>query len=1004
MRKFVLLMMAVLATGSLLAQNRQVSGNVTSSDGPVIGVVVSVEGASTSAVTDVTGRYSISAPTNGTLSFQSFGFQTANVAIEGRAVVNVELVPDAQRIQDVVVTGYGTMSRAQFTGSAATIGTEEITRKSDASFLKSLEGNVPGVSMQTSTSLPGAQGTVLIRGRGSFSSGTAPLYVIDGMQVNSDAAMLYSGTGDYFDPMASINPGDIESITVLKDAAATAIYGSRASNGVIVITTKKGRAGMANLTLDIRQGFVTMGNHNMDFADANLLADTFAGGYVAAGQQPDFNTARDYVERLYASNFGWDGQSSYDWIDAVTRKGYYQDYNLSFSGREGSTGYFISMGYLNTEGLVIGSDMKRYTGRVNINSKYKMFTFGATMSYSLADKNSFTQSTSGSFLSAITAATTQMLPMFPFYDEDGKYANIDYYNPLALYDEDLGEIDNTKNTMINLAPYLQVDFGYGIYAKSTLGANLVNDEQYKYNSGVYNPQYIPTSGFGTKQLQRTSDLTWSNVAGWIHTFDSKHHINLMLGQEMVQRRLEYDVTRKENYAFAEAGLRDFATAGTMVLVDHGKEEANLASYFAKADYSFDDKYYFSASFRRDGSSVFGLDNRWGNFWSVGAKWRMISENFMADNGVLTDAVIRASYGTVGNQDIPWYRARGSYAAGYNYNSSPGMVPTTIPNRSLTWEVSKTLDLGFDVSFIDRINLTFDYYNRLTTDALYNVPVSMTSGMTSSYLNIGEIRNVGVELGISGDIIRNENLIWSAYANMTFNKNEIEKLATEKPVEGNYWIMEEGRPYNQLYLREYAGVDRETGEPMWYKGSEGEETTKRYTEAGQRYVGNADPKFYGGFGTSLNWKGLDFNVAFNYRVGGKVVDTGVQFTGFGMANNRPVLKDVALNSWTPENKDAKYPQWIMGDPNQATSHRFSTRFLYSSDYLRISNITLGYTLPERWTEKALIKKLRVYVSADNLYTFTAKDFVGYTPDTYTDGLIAWQYPSTRTFIGGIQLTF
>ena len=506
--------------------------------------------------------------------------------------------------------------------------------------------------------------------------------------------------------------------------------------------------------------------------------------------------------------------------------------------------------------------------------------------------------------------------------------------------------------------------------------------------------------FGNTYLCNSPRLYELNVLGWNYTFD-KHNINLLLGQEMQRKNYFYEYYSGSDFPFAADGKTDLSTAGTPQGSEYYKKEARLASYFMDAHYSYEDKYYVSGSFRRDGSSVFGSNHRWGNFWSVGGKWRVSGEEFLKDNSIITNATLRASYGTVGNQDIDWYAARGFYSSGYNYNEKPGMTPTSISNSDLTWETSKKFDIGFDLSLINRIHLTFDYYNEETSDALFEVPLSMTTGMSTVYQNIGAIRNRGIEASINASVINNNNLTWNIYANMTWNKNKIIKLSTDEPIEYTYQIIEEGRPYRQFYMKEYAGVDRENGKPLWYLNEEGNETTSDYNAAAKRYVGDADPKVLGGFGTNLSWKGFDFNMNFTYRLGGKVFDSGASFTGFGMANRTP-LKDVALNSWTEENKDAKYPQYIYGDPNKAT--QTSSRFLYSSNFLRISNMTLGYTVPVNLTKKIFIQKLRAYISIDNLYTFTSNDFVGYNPETYSNGVIAWQYPATRTFIGGIQLSF
>lgn len=1000
MRKFVLLIMAVLGSGALaLAQNRQVSGTVTGPDGsPIAGATVFVEGTSTGTTTNADGKFSFSAPADGTLNVSFIGYASQKVAIAGKTQFSITLHEDTHAIDDVVVTGYGVQRKASFTGAASIIGEDVLDKRTDVNFVKSLEGSVPGLQMNNSTSMPGVWGSVYVRGRGSLNSGTQPLYVIDGMPVNSDIEDNFSDTSNnWIDPMSMINAADIESVTVLKDAAATAIYGSRAANGVIVITTKKGSEGTFNLNLDIKQGFVSMGNNNMDFADAFQTMELFADGYTA---RYGGDRAENY-DWLADEYFEWDRKSSYDWMDKVTRKGYYQDYNIGITGRMGSTGYYASLGYLNTEGLVIGSDMERFSGRLNLDSKFKCFTFGFNSSYSYAIQNGFSQATSGSMSSATVAAISSMSPMDPFYNEDGSYANISSYNPLALYDSTKGELNRTWNQTVNLNPYLQVDFGKGIYAKTSLGANINDMRIYQYWSALYNPQGMNYNGLGQQFNSKNSVITWTNTLGWNYTFDEKHDVGIMLGQEMQRKMYHYEYYAKSDFPFADNGMRDLSTAGTEQGSEYYKKEATLASYFLDAHYSYDDKYYISGSYRRDGSSVFGMDTRWGNFWSVGAKWRLSEENFLKDNEVVTNAAVRASYGTVGNQDIDWYAARGFYVSGYNYNQTPGMVPGSIANPNLTWEVSKKFDVGFDLSFIRRIHLTFDYYNEKTTDALFEVPLSMTTGQTSVYQNIGSIRNRGLEFSVNATVMQKRDFTWTAYANLTWNQNRVIKLSTDDPIESTYTIIEEGRPYRQFYMKEYAGVDRETGKPLWYLNESGDETTSNYNDAAKRYVGSADPKVLGGFGTNLNWKGLDFGIAFNYRLGGKVYDSGARFTGWGMSFRTP-LKDVALNSWTEDNKDAKYPQYIYGDPNNATQN--SSRFLYDASFLRISNITLGYTLPQKWTQKAFIQKLRIYVSLDNAYTFTASDFVGYNPETYTSGVIAWQYPATRTFTGGIQITF
>lgn len=996
-KKLFLILIAIYTMSLTALADQTITGVVVDADTgePLMGATVQPVGAGHGTATDMDGHFSLTLPDNvKMLKFTYVGYEAQQAAV--KSVMNISLKSNDQTLSEVVVTGYGTMKKSAFTGAASSLSGSVIERKADANFVKALEGTVTGIQMNNSTSMPGTWSSIYVRGRGSLNSGTQPLYVVDGVPVNSDADGMSESGNNFMDPMASINPNDIETVTVLKDAAATAIYGARAGNGVIVITTKTGKKGKYNISLDIKQGFVTAGNNNMKFANAEQTMRLLARGYADRYQD---GTADEYYDML-TEYYGWDGKSSYDWMNKVMRKGHYQDYNLNVSGQTGQTNYYVSAGFMSTKGLVIGSDFKRYSGRANINSKFKMFDFGTTLSYAYAIKNGFSQSTSGSFTNPIVAAVSSMRPFYPFYNEDGTYANIDLYNPLAVHDKKLGDLNENKTSTLNLTPYIQVNFGKGIYFKTTLGVNLYDLRQYDYWSAVYNNQGMDYNGLGQQYNSETRTITWTNLLGWNYIFNELHNVGLMLGQESIRKDYWYEYYCGNDFPFAASGMRDMSTCGAWSDSEYYKSEARLASYFLDAHYSYNDKYYASVSFRHDGSSVFGVDKRWGNFWSLGAKWRF-SEDFLKGNNVLTNGMLRISYGTVGNQDIGWYGARGFYVAGNNYHGASGMIPGSISNRNLTWETSKKFDVGLDLSFIRRLHLTLDFYNEVTSDALMEVPLSRTTGMTSVYQNIGKIRNRGIEVGLNAGIISNSNINWTAYANLTYNQNRVIELASDEPIEGTYTIVKPGYPYNQFYMKEWAGVNPENGKPLWYLNEEGDETTSDYNAAAKRYVGSAEPKVFGGFGSQFSWKGLDVNIAFNYRLGGKVFDSGASFVGWGMAGRTPLV-DIVENSWTPENKDAKHPQFLYGDPDKATSR--SSRYLMSGNYLKLSNIQLGYTLPAALTSKAYIEKLRIYVSADNVYTWTASDFRGYNPETFASGIIAWQYPATTTLMAGLQVTF
>ena len=1004
MKKLLMLFSLLLAFVASPAQTT-VKGLVTeaATGEPVVGATVMAKGTSVGTMTDLDGRYTIDVPAKcKKLVFSYIGMLT--VEMDVKPEVNVALEENSQMLNEVIVTGYGVTKKAAFTGSASVVDGDVVDRKSDMNFVKSLEGQVTGLQYNTTAASPGMFGDVRIRGMGSINGSSQPLYVIDGVPVNAEVISNNAdNSGTYFDPMAAYNPNDIESVTVLKDAAATAIYGSRASNGVIVITTKKGGREKFSATFETRQGFNAVANNHMQMATAQQTLPFFAQGQVAAGLQPDVESATEYLID-YFKTLGWDGRSSYNWPKAISRNGYYSDYNLSLNGTVGQTNFYGNLNYNSSEGAIIASDNVRYGGRLNLDTKYRWVSLGINTSYSYNVFQGFSQSTSGTYTNPVYSALSQMNVFMPFYTPDGDYANrIDYYNPLAVWDKDLGDINKTRTQVINLNPWLMVNFPLGIWFKTNFGANLTDVNQYNFHS-PFTRSGNSSNGSGTMFDSYLSLLTWNNTLGWIYSFGENHHINILLGQELQMRTYASSEFKKTNFPYALSGMRDISTASTEGESDAYRSETRLFSIFADAHYDYANKYFISASYRRDGSSVFGADSRWANFWSVGAKWRLSQEKWLANNTVLTNADIRISYGTVGNQSIGPYSARGVYSLGYNYNGSPGMVPTSLSNPHLTWETSKKFDVGFDVSFLGRWSLTFDFYNEDTSNLLYQVPLSMTTGLSTAWGNVGSMRNRGIELGINGIVFATNDVVINAFANLSHNKNTILELNEEGgKLEYNYQIVQEGYPYWQWWMKEYAGVNPENGRAQYYLNEEGDELTENYGAAAKRYLGSPLPKVYGAFGLSANFYGVDASVQFNYRVGGKVYNSLPRSAGFGYLF-RTVLLDVVENSWTPENSTGTYPQYVYGDPYTEVSQSYSSRYLMNANFLRISNITLGYTLPFNLTQKIYLQKVRFYVTIDNVYTFMSKNFKGWNPDTRTDGLINSQYPGVLTFTGGVQLTF
>ncbi|MDE6271523.1 MAG: SusC/RagA family TonB-linked outer membrane protein [Muribaculaceae bacterium] len=1000
MKKLLLMLWAVcMLSLTAVAQNQVVSGTVLSAnDGePLIGATVMTPDAKVGTTTDIDGNFSISVPeTVKKLRFSYVGTTPVEANISSNMIVKLQ---ESSTLNEVVVTGYGTVSKQAFTGASSSVSGASIEKKSDVNLVKGLEGNVTGFQYNNSTSSPGTWGSVYIRGLGSLSSTATPLYVIDGVPVSSTADGISSDNNNFFDPMAAYNPADIESVTVLKDAAATAIYGSRAANGVIVITTKKGASSKFQLNIDVKQGFSGVQHNNMKYANAKQTMDLFARGYAArTGYSYD-----DCYEIMQGQYPDWDGSYSTNWMDLITRKGYFQEYNVSFSGTADKTNYYVSLGMVDADGIVIGSNNKRYSGRVNLDTSWKFFTAGLNAGYSYTENNNFSQATTGSMASPIVAAQSSMTPMDRAYNADGSYANVLNYNPLALQDPKLGDLSETINQTFTANPWLQVNLPFGFYVKTNFGVNIIDQTSYEYWSAMYNPQGMDYNGLGQKYISRASTLTWTNTIGWNKTFNDIHNFNVLLGQEMQRYEYHYDYYSRTDFPFAADGFRNMAGTGSDNGSEYGQEQSRLASYFIDARYALMDRYFFSASYRRDGSSVFGANHRWGNFWSVGAKWRLTAEDFLQDQLWLSNADLRVSYGTVGNQALPsLYASRGIYEAGYSYAQTPGIRPAQLANDELTWETSRKFDVGFDFGIFNRANLTFDFYNEDTADALYKVPLSYTTGLESVYRNVGKIRNTGVEIGLNGTVFTNDKVSVNAFANMTWNKNKILKLANGTVV-STFQILEEGYSYRQFKMPEYAGVDRETGRALYYLNPTGDELTDDYYSAAKRYVGSADPKVFGAFGVSAKGWGFDLSVQFNYRAGNKVFNYSAPFNGWGMSLFTP-LETVWANSWTPENPDALYPQYIYGDPYNDVTSNYSTRFLMDGSYVRLSNISLGYTLPSDLTKKALMSKVRFYINLDNIATWTKKSFIGYNPDTYANGIISWQYPAAFSFTGGVQVQF
>ena len=1008
MRKICLGMVGLtLCTLSVMAQSRKVTGRVVSKeDGePIIGASIIAKGTSIGTVTDFDGNFTLDVPNEaGTLVISYIGMATQNVKVQ--PLMNISMESDTQDLDEVVVTGYGVTKKAAFTGSAQVVNNEVLTQKTDANFMKSLEGSVTGLQVNSASGQPGAFATTTIRGKSSINSGTEPLYVIDGVPIFTNKVGSWSG--QEVSPMANINPADIESVTVLKDATATSIYGARAANGVIVISTKRGKSGRARFTFDAKAGFSQASHLDREYrmVDLDKYKEIWSEGYVNAGLA---TTKEEGYEMLRQNGIDWYGfdmneTPSVDWLDEILRTGVTQEYNLSVQGGTETGRYFANLGYFENQGTMIGSGMKRYSGRLNLDGNRDRIGYGLSVNMALSDIDNIPIS------SDYTNPMVVVYDSRPFqqvYNPDGSYAMVQegFYNPVAMYDKESGDEYNQKTLTAIINPYFTYKIMEGLTWKTNAGLSLMDIREFWYN-GMNNPESWSSTGCteisGSRYNYRTTNYTLTNTLNWIKTFQEKHNLNLMLGQEV--QKQTFSKVSAEAKGYPQSDLRELDNASTPVTAGSLYKASTLSSFFFNGEYNYNNKYYGSASFRYDGSSRFGENNKWAPFWSVGGKYRISEEEYMADTkDWLNDLTLRASYGTVGNQDIGEYAAMGLYSYGYGYNSQPGAKPSQIANPDLKWETVAKFDIGVNASLFNLLSVELDYYNQRTKDMIFEVPTSYTTGFDYVTKNVGEMENRGIEAMVNATLIRTQDFTWSATASFTYNRNEIKSLATDEPITTTYSIQQAGHPINSHYLKEYAGVDPQTGKALFYTDGKGSPTTDNPNEAKQVILGQMAPKYFGAFSMNFRYRDFDLSASLNYSAGNKVYNRGMEFDLMcGDYELGPVATYVYENRWQKPGDVTDVPQFIAGGQGEAAAR--SSRFLMNAAYARMKNITLGYTLPKKIAKALTIDNLRVYASVDNLFTITAKDFIGFDPQAEDDYYQQWTYPVPTTYLFGVNLSF
>ncbi len=962
---------------------------------PVIGASVKVKGTKLAAVTDLNGEFELNTHANATLQISYVGFKETEVKASNGMKISLE--EDTESLEEVVVVGYGTQKKESLTGAMANIKGEKLKDITSATVENMLNGKVSGVYVAPGSGRPGSTGAIIIRGQTSINGATAPLWVVDGVIVGNSA-------GD-------LNPDDIETMTVLKDAASTAIYGSEGANGVVVVTTKQAKHEKMSISLSAKAGLSTLNRGNLEMMDGAEFYD-----YYKSFQNVESVNFPRWNEDLRNSNF--------DWFKLAKKTGSTQDYNLTLNGGSQNIQSMFTLGYFKEEGAVKGYDMNRYSTRIKVVYKpYEWLTIKPNISGSRTNDKDKQYS---------VGAMYSMMPWDSPYDENGNLVP-NYYagwvnSKATNYLNDLAAGNYSTSTTYDLSGGLDFD----IQIAPWLTFSSVNNYSY-YNSqthGYYDPK--SSSGEGVKgrttEYNYTSTRRYTNQLLRFKKSWGKHNVNALLAYEFNDYEMKYTDVYATGFI---SGFEDFMTAAKPEMANGYRTAWAKQSYFTQWRYDYDSRYYGELSLRRDGRSNFGSNNRYGNFFSVSGAWNINNESWFKADWV-DQLKLRAAFGSVGNVPTSLYPSYSLYSVGATYNENPGALISQIGNKDLTWEKTYTTGVGVDASFWqNRLHATLDYYIKNTSNILYQVPVTGLVGVTSIWKNIGKMRNTGIELTVGGDIIRTKDLTWNVTANISHNSNELRDLYKQRDANGNYVvkpvlisdgtsiagtaqrILEIGEPVDTYYMKEWAGVNPEDGKPQWYMddANGNKVVTDSYSKASYYKCGKASPDVYGSFSTSLFYKNFDLQANFGYSLGGQIYSYYRQeFDSDGAyAGDRNQMKlQKGWSRWEKPGDIATHPRAMYN--NQDKGNLASSRYLESSDYLKLRSLTLGYNFDMK---KYGIQTLRLSVSGENLFTIT--DYSGVDPElpagTNDKGVLSVTstggtsvYPAVRKFMLGVNLTF
>jgi TonB-linked SusC/RagA family outer membrane protein len=1015
----------------------ELKGRITNETGePVPGATVLVKGTGRGTKTNDAGDFTLTynSGSNVILVISAVGYADSEVKLTNQQTLAVTMQKASSELDEVVVAAYGTSKKSSYSGAATVIAGEKIQKIQSSNVSQALQGMSAGVQVLNTNGQPGADGNILIRGLSSMQNNTDPLFILDGMP--------YSGS------LSAINPSDIQSFTVLKDAAATSLYGSRAANGVIVITTKKGGAvpqinvrsnfGYSDFAVRFPDkvnsvqlyelGWEALRNGKLDegqsaAAAAQFATDNIALRFFQQARQNAFNDPKPIgldgkikpgVKQLFAGN----------WFGEMFRQSLRQEYSIDFSGSTGQaqkTQYFLSASYLKDNGNFLVQKFNRISARANITSDVKTWLkVGTNLSYT----SSFSQNP---FVG--TRFIRVMPEVYPVYVWDyaaGQYKKDNNGKLIPDFGDTtrtewrgwntrfIGDFQNSDNwdfsgnqyDLLTTRSFIEIKILPELILRSSGSTDLGATAGQTYSSSTIG-NAVGNGGSASRSFNRRFSYTVNNLLTYDKTFGN-HHLNVLAGQEAYKLRVISENASRRGFPLP--GIYEMSAASTQVSSGSGEDNYRLSSYLSKVEYSYLNRYFLTGSFRMDGSSRFHPDNRWGKFWSASGSWRFSEENFMKKVSWISNAKLRASYGTTGNDNVGFYAYQGLYATGYNFMDLAGAILSRLPTPNLQWESNEQADIGLDFTLFRKVTINVDWFNRISKDLIFNRPLPPSTGNSGIDENIGDVKNYGWEFNVNANIINSKSFRWNIDANASSYKNKIVRLPQKEVYSGRYkWT--EGVSRYEFYGPVWAGVNPETGNNSWWRTEPDGKLvrTEVYADVNkvdqQKFLGSSIPDWFGSITNSFNYKGFDLSFMFYYSLGGKMYDAdyteGVRWRrGFNLSKQ-------ILDRWTPDNKNTNIPR--ISEFTQANVSVYSSQYLFDNTFVRLRNLTFGYAVPASLLKRIHIGSFRVYAQATNLFTWGAAARRGTDPETTINGAVgdgaggSGAAPTFKSYSVGLQVS-